>query len=64
MSTKRNISDEGADGTRTKHKGESQQSHQKGAQSVSHRGAGQHRKDESNHDSNDHMDTKKGANSI
>jgi hypothetical protein len=47
MSTKTNIGEQGIDGTKTKHKGESQQSHQKGAPSVSHKDAGKHLKDES-----------------
>lgn len=48
MSSKTNVSDQGMDGSRTKHKGESQQSCQKGAPGVSQRSAGHHRKDESN----------------
>lgn len=48
MSKKVNIGEEGVDGTpKTKHKGESQQSKQKGAPSVSNRTAGKHLKDES-----------------
>lgn len=63
MSNKTNVSDQGTDGTRTKHKGESQQSHQKGAPSVSQRTAGHHRKDESNGSSGKGSE-KKGPNSI
>ena len=53
---------EGNDGTATKNKGESQQSHQKGAPSVSQKHIGKHTKDESG--GADHNTTKKGANSI
>lgn len=48
MSKKVNIGEEGVDGTpKTKNKGDSQQSKQKGAPSVSNRTAGKHLKDES-----------------
>jgi hypothetical protein len=64
MATKNsNISDQGVDGTRTKHKGESQQSHQKGAQSVSHKKIGKHLKDESGSGAPKNT-TKKQQNSI
>ncbi|MBS7565010.1 hypothetical protein KHS38_11400 [Mucilaginibacter sp. Bleaf8] len=65
MSTKNNtnISDQGIDGTKTKHKGESQQSHQKGAPSVSNKTAGKHLKDESGGGSKKNT-TKKQQNSI
>jgi hypothetical protein len=46
MATKTNSGSEGVDGTKTKAKGESQQSHQKGAKSVSGKGM-KHTKDES-----------------
>jgi hypothetical protein len=64
MSTKKsNVSDQGIDGTRTKHKGESQQSHQKGAQSVSNKKIPKHQKDESGSGSPENT-TKKQQNSI
>lgn len=63
MSKNTNISDQGVDGTRTKHKGESQQSHQKGAPSVSNKTAGKHLKDESGSGSDENTD-KKHQNSI
>jgi hypothetical protein len=48
MSKKVNIGEEGVDGTpKTKNKGDSQQSKQKGAPSVSNRTAGKYLKDES-----------------
>ena len=53
---------EGTDGTKTKHKGESQQSRQKGAESVSHQDAGKHTKDKSH--GADKNTTKKGENGI
>jgi len=52
----------GNDNTETKHKGESQQSHQKGAESVSKQDTGKHTKDKSQ--GADQNSTKKGANSI
>lgn len=52
----------GNDDTETRHKGESQQSHQKGAGSVSKRDTGKHTKDKS--EGADKNSTKKGANSI
>jgi hypothetical protein len=57
-----NSGSKGIDGTTTKHKGESQQSHQKGAPSVSDKSKGKHTKDESG--GADHNTTKKGANNI
>ena len=62
MSNKEHSAQEGLDGSTTKHKGESQQSHQKGAKSVANRDTGKHKKDES--DGADKNTTKKGANSI
>ena len=53
---------EGNDGTETKNKGESQQSHQKGAASVSKQDAGKHTKDKSH--GADENTTKRGANSV
>ena len=47
MSKKTNVGEAGVDGTKTKHKGESQKSNQKGAPSVSNKTAGKHLKDES-----------------
>ena len=52
----------GNDGSETKVKGESQQSHQQGAKSVSKQDTGKHTKDKSG--GADHSSTKKGANSI
>jgi len=57
-----NSGSKGVDGTTTKNKGESQQSHQKGAPSVSQKHIGKHTKDESG--GADHNTTKKGANGI
>lgn len=63
MSTdKDNVGNKGKDSRTTKNKGESQQSHQKGAKSVSNKDTGKHKKDES--DGADQNTTKKGANSI
>ncbi|HZH65784.1 MAG TPA: hypothetical protein VEY10_12900 [Flavisolibacter sp.] len=62
MSNKEHAANKGLDGTTTKHKGESQQSHQKGAKSVANRDTGKHKKDES--DGADHNTTKKQQNSI
>ena len=53
---------EGLDGSETKHKGESQQSHQKGAESVSKQDTGKHTKDKSH--GTEQNTTKKGANSV
>ena len=53
---------QGNDNTQTKNKGESQQSHQKGAASVSKRDTGKHTKDESQ--GADKNTTKKQSNSI
>ena len=57
-----NAGREGIDGSETKHKGESQQSHQKGAESVSKQDKGRHTKDKSH--GVDENSTKKGANSV
>jgi hypothetical protein len=62
MSNKEHAADKGLDGTTTKNKGESQQSHQKGAPSVSKQDTGKHKKDES--DGADHNTTKKGSNAV
>ena len=62
MSNKEHAENKGLDGSTTKHKGESQQSHQKGAKSVSKQETGKHKKDES--DGADHNTTKKGANAV
>jgi hypothetical protein len=62
MSKKDHSADAGNDGTKTKNKGESQQSHQKGAASVSKKNTGKHTKDESH--GADHNTTKKQGNSI
>lgn len=56
------MANEGLDGSTTKHKGESQQSHQKGAKSVAKHETGKHKKDES--DGANKNTTKKGSNSI
>ena len=62
MSTKDNTGSKGNDGTTTKNKGESQQSKQKGANSVSEQDRGKHKKD--NSDGADKNTTKKQSNSI
>jgi hypothetical protein len=62
MSNKDNVGSQGNDGSTTKNKGESQQSHQKGAKSVSQKDTGKHKKDES--DGAEKNTTKKQANSI
>ena len=62
MSNKEHMANEGLDGSTTKNKGESQQSHQKGAKSVAKNDTGKHKKDES--DGADKNTTKKGANSV
>jgi len=62
MSDKNHSGSQGLDGSHTKHKGESQQSHQKGAKSVSAKDAGKHTKDESG--GAKHNTTKKQQNSI
>jgi hypothetical protein len=59
---KGNAGREGNDGTETKNKGESQQSHQQGAKSVSKQDTGKHTKDKSH--GADKNSTKKGANSV
>ncbi len=62
MSNKINSGSQGNDGTKTKNKGESQQSNQKGAKSVSRKNTGKHTKDESH--GSDNNTTKKQQNSI
>lgn len=62
MSKKENAGKKGIDGSTTRHKGESQQSKQKGAQSVGANSKGKHKKDES--DGADKNTTKKQPNSI
>ena len=62
MSSKNNTANSGNDGSTTKNKGESQQSHQKGAKSVAKHDTGKHKKDDS--DGDDKMTTKKQQNSI
>lgn len=52
----------GLDESETRYKGESQQSHHKGAKSVSKQETGTHKKDES--DGSDRNSTKKQSNSI
>lgn len=59
---KTNTGERGARDQETRHKGESQQSTQKGAESVSHNKSGKHRKDES--EGADRNTTKKQGNSI
>jgi hypothetical protein len=61
MTTKKNSGESGVDGTKTKEKGESQQSKQKGAPSVSGKNM-KHTKDES--DGAAKNTTKKQQNSI
>ena len=62
MSDKKNVGSKGIDGSTTKHKGESQQSHQKGSSSVSKKTLPKHSKD--NSDGAEHNTTKKQSNSI
>jgi hypothetical protein len=62
MTNKNNSANKGTDGSATKNKGESQQSQQKGAPSVSKKNAGKHTKDESG--GAEHNTTKKQQNSI
>jgi hypothetical protein len=62
MSTQKNSAQHGVDGTKTSEKGESQQSNQKGAPSVSGKNM-KHTKDESGGGS-DKNTTKKQQNSI
>jgi hypothetical protein len=62
MNNKDHAGSKGNGGTETKHKGESGQSKQKGAESISQQAAGKHRKDES--DGAEKATTKKGSNSI
>jgi len=67
MSNKNHSGSEGSDNTTTKNKGESQQTHQKGAKSVSKKESGKnttgkHTKD--NSDGAAHNTTKKQGNSI
>jgi hypothetical protein len=68
MSNKSNSGNEGVDSTKTKHKGEIQQSQQKGAPSVSKKGSGKHFKDQSGsaapNKTNPDNTTKKQQNSI
>ena len=59
---KNNAGNQGQDGSTSKHKGESQQSHQKGAQSVGSNSKGKHKKDKS--DWAEHNSSKKQSNSI
>jgi hypothetical protein len=61
-SRKDNSGFRGNDGSQTRHKGESQQSQQVGAPSVSKKGSGRHTKDESQ--GAEKNTTKKGPNSI
>ena len=60
--SKDNTASQGNDGSTTKNKGESQQSNQKGAKSVSNKHNGKHKKDESAGAA--HNTTKKQGNSI
>ena len=62
MSTKTNVADQGTDGTKTKNKGDSQQSKQKGAPSVSKK-ENKHKKDDSDGESSKNVE-KKQQNSI
>ncbi|MDB5192563.1 MAG: hypothetical protein JWQ96_2126 [Segetibacter sp.] len=62
MSNKDNTANQGNDGTTTNNKGESQQSHQKGAKSVAKHDTGKHKKDDSDGDVK--QTTKKQSNSI
>ena len=62
MKQKNNSGNTGTDGTRTKNKGESQQSNQQGAPGVSKKGSGKHRKDQSG--GAEKNTTKKQSNSI
>jgi len=62
MSNKDHSGSKGNDGTTTKNKGESQQTHQKGAKSVAVQNRGKHTKDESG--GAEHNTTKKQGNSI
>jgi hypothetical protein len=62
MSNKTNVGSKGDDGSTTKNKGESQQSKQKGASSVSNKKTGKHTKDESG--GAEKNTTKKQQNSI
>jgi hypothetical protein len=63
MSNKDHAKNRGNDGTdNTRHKGESQQSLQKGAESVAKHNTGKHRKDES--EGAEKNTTKSGENSI
>jgi hypothetical protein len=60
--SKNNVENKGTDGSITNNKGESQQSQQKGAKSVSKKGTGKHLKDESG--GAEKNTTKKQQNSI
>jgi hypothetical protein len=68
MSDKSNSGNLGVDGTKPKHKGEQEQSKQKGAPSVSKKGKGKHFKDDSGNEAIKAVDpdntTKKQQNSI
>jgi hypothetical protein len=59
---KTNTDNRSTDDQETRHKGEGQQSQQKGAESVSHKKTSKHRKDES--EGADRNTTKKQSNSI
>ena len=61
-SNKDNTASKGNDGTTTKNKGESQQTHQKGAKSVASQDRGKHKADDSDGDTK--QTTKKQSNSI
>ena len=62
MSTKNNTGSKANDGGTSKNKGEKEQSHQKGAPSVSNKKSGKHSKDESG--GAEKNTTKKQQNSI
>ena len=68
MGNKSNSGNVGVDGTKPKHKGEMETSHQKGAQSVSSKGSGKHFKDNSGGAATKAVDqentTKKQQNSV
>jgi hypothetical protein len=62
MSNKDNTANQGTDGSTTKNKGESQESNQKGAKSVSNNDTGKHKKDDS--DGADLRDKAPGINRV
>ena len=62
MKQRNNAANKSGDGTKSKVKGESQQSPQKGAPGVSKKGAGKHTKDQS--EGAVHNTTKKQQNSL